>query len=78
MVTVKCLEQWQMNYILKHHEEKTAKDMADNLKVEKHKVTLFCQSNGIEPKQLRRSYKKRTDNYHIPFMPFNYKLHKRL
>jgi hypothetical protein len=77
MITVKCLDKDQMLYIWFNHKGKTAKEMADKLRVDKLKVTLFCQANNIEPKQDRKPFKKpRQDTYHIPFMPFNYKLHR--
>lgn len=47
--TVKCLEVWQMEYIMDNHEQKTAGEMADHLGKENMDVILFCQKNAIEP-----------------------------
>jgi len=65
MKEVKCLEQWQMNYILANHEDQTAQKMAEHLKVEKYKVMLFCQANRFEPFQDRITIlQKNKDSFH--------------
>lgn len=81
MKTLKCLSEGQMKYILDNHKEKTARQMAEALRIEHHKVTLFCQANGIEskpePKQNIRHYsyyaispekkqKMKTEKYNKP------------
>lgn len=66
MTTIKCLEQWQMNFIMANYQEQTAQKMADHLVVEKFKVMLFCQSNGITPFQDRITIMRlKRDSYHI-------------
>lgn len=65
MKTVKCLEMWQMEYIMANYTKMKAKDMAEQLGVEKHKVTLFCQANGIEPVPARK-HPKRFDTFLPP------------
>lgn len=63
MIKVKCLTDRQMEYIKHHHTQKTAKQMADALKVEMHKVALFCQVNAIEPVPGRKP--KRFDAFNM-------------
>lgn len=66
MKEVKCLEHWQMHYIQANHEDQTAQKMADHLKVEKHKVMLFCQANGIIPFRDRKTLLQlKRDSFHI-------------
>lgn len=77
MTEVKCLNKDQMLFILANRENMTAKEMAGEMRVEHHKVTLFCQSNGIEPKQDNKRSKKQNDSYHIPSLPFDYKINWR-
>lgn len=74
-VPVKCLEKAQMIYIMKSHQEFTAKAMADHLRIEELKVMLFCQANTITPKPSpRASKRKMKDAFHVTYIPTTYKL----
>lgn len=68
MIPVKSLNQTQMKYIMGHHKEMTAQQMASILQVEDVNVMIFCQVNGISP--LPRKYKGREvrnhrDTFHV-------------
>lgn len=66
IVKVKCLDLRQMKYIMDNHLTMTAAVMADYLKVEHHKVTLFCQVNDIQPKEDRvTKFRKKKDSFHF-------------
>lgn len=65
IVKVKCLQDWQMQYVIHNHEEKTAQEMAERLKVDVINVKIFCQANDIEPKvELKKSKRKPVDTFH--------------
>lgn len=49
MIKVKCLWDGQMAFIKNNHGQMTARQMAEKLQVEHHKVTLFCQANSYQP-----------------------------
>lgn len=51
IILVKCLTKSQMEYIIAHHKNETASEMAVHLGKEKYEVLLFCQANAIEPAQ---------------------------
>lgn len=65
MITVKCLNQCQMEYIMSNYQKEKAKTMAAILGIETFKVTLFCQANGIEPVPARK-HPKRFDTFLPP------------
>lgn len=66
IVKVKCLQEWQMKYIMHNHEQKTAQEMADKLKVAEMAVKLFCQANAIVPVPTRpKSKRKPVDSFHV-------------
>lgn len=58
---VKCLEEWQMKYIMANYEQMTSKQLAEELKLELFQVNLFCQKNAITSKQGK---KKPKDVFH--------------
>jgi hypothetical protein len=68
MITVKSLNQNQMEYIMANHEDMTAAEMANELKVEDVNVLVFCQANGISPlprKAKGREVRKHKDSFHV-------------
>jgi hypothetical protein len=68
MVKLKCLNDDQMEYIMANHEDMTAADMANDLKVEDVNVLVFCQANGISPlprKAKGREVRKHKDSFHV-------------
>jgi len=66
MIPIKCLTDTQMKVILAKHEGMTAQQLADELQIEKHKVTLFCQANAIELLGGRKRFRKRKPKKIIP------------
>lgn len=63
MIEVKCLNQTQMKYIMAHHKQMTAREMADVIQKDAIHVSLFCQANGIEPLP-RKGRRNTLDTFH--------------
>jgi len=47
---VKCMEEWQMKYIMANYEEMSSKQLAAEVNKEIFEVNLFCHKNAISPK----------------------------
>lgn len=63
MIEVKCLNQSQMKYIMAHHKDMTAKEMAEVIQKDDIHVSIFCQANGIEPRP-RKGRRNTLDTFH--------------
>jgi hypothetical protein len=63
IVKVKCLQEWQMKFVMYNYENQTAQQMADRLKVGVMNVKIFCQANAIDlmPDLTKRKAK---DSFH--------------
>jgi hypothetical protein len=62
MTKLKCLTDFQMSYIMAN-QNRSAKELSADLRVDDIKINLFCQANGIElpPSERRR---KKLDTFH--------------
>lgn len=65
MIKVKCLQEWQMKFVMNNYQGNSAKQMAERLKVDVINVKIFCQANNIEPLvDLAKYMRKPKDSFH--------------